>query len=278
MKKVYCIATIVVCIALFQGIAHAGGHGAYFSWGRGWPSVGFPDFLEEKYPGVQADLSLQLDHFTVGYIYDSAPTRAEYLTYRGTIGFDIACTKLTDQEIKYGSFTLPEALEGVMSDLFDATGYGFSTKHTLAYTLLNSERFKCWLGPSVRLNVNYQNPSAITGNIGTIEYSLNPWAVNLSVGGGFEGGVNCHLNCDMSLSLSTGFHYNAFGYYLKAEADTSISSLGLSQDWGGWGGEPYVFVEISLLFRSGEDLFALRSTRPTAPETPSPILTPVPTE
>lgn len=240
-------------ILLLTGPAFAGGWGPYFSWGRETPSAGFPgsgiDDTVAQLPVElrelaraameEVDIDFRFDHFTIGIMYESAPARDKLLSYRATLGLNIAKAKVTDIESPLIS-SLPPVWQGLVDQAVDVllgdvdnTGLGFSTKHTLAFGLIRNERLKWWVGPGVGFSFAYYN----------IGGPLDLEAAHLSIGGGGESGVNLHLGPGMSLAFSAGIHWNAFGYAIG------------QNDYGSfvWGNGPLYFIRTSLLFRTGPD-------------------------
>ncbi|MEW6441057.1 MAG: hypothetical protein AB1640_09005 [bacterium] len=243
-SKSFLAMVTALVLGLSSTSAFAGGWGPYFSWGRDDPSAGFPDeFLDRVDDFVprdlleDADLDFTIDHLTFGVVYDSAPSRASTINYRGTLGFDIAINSEID------SVDLPQIGEIDLNDVgldMDESGYGFTTTHTLGFGLVQTELLKWWVGPGLRFNFNYYSyEQDVLGFTADIE------AANLVIGGGLDTGVNLHLSPNLSLSLGGGFHWNAFGYVM-GDQDIDFGALA-------WGDGPFYFIQVAALFHTGPD-------------------------
>lgn len=240
MKRGPLIAsTTIFSILLLGGSALAGGWGPYFSWGRDEPSTGFPDDVidglrdigapEELIRQVEdATVDVSVNHLSFGVIYDSAPAQDKLLSYRGTLGFDIA-TSISVDQIDIAGFSINDL--GI--DLDESSNYGFSTKHTLAFGIIRNDRFKWWAGPGIGLTFDYYD----VGTPSDIKFA------NVSIGGGGETGVNIHLGQKITLCAGGGIHWRAFGFGGGSDEVGSFV----------WGNGPFYFIETSLLFRTGAD-------------------------
>ena len=259
MKRGLWIAsTAMLSLLLLGGSALAGGWGPYFCWGREEPSAGFPegaidravDEVPEEFRDLarkameQVDIDFQFDYFTIGVMYDSAPARDTFLSYRGRFGLNIAKAQVTGLSNPLIS-SLPTDWQKFINDTVDGflegaddTGLGFSTKHTLVFRLISNDVFKWWAGPGIGLTANYYNQDLdISGQ--KVEFK----AVNLSIGGGGETGVNIHLGEALTLCVGGGVHWRASGF---GGGTDEVGSLV-------WGDGPFYFIETSLLFRTGAD-------------------------
>jgi len=249
MKRAICLCLLLAVFLLGTGPCpgHADGYG-YYGWGRSWPRVGVPDFIKEQVPGVpEVEFKLRYDHYSLGYLYDSAPGTDELLSYRFNLGLDIAVARL--DRIDQGS--LPAYAQTGTTDLiaetFDALGYGLTAKFALGVGLIRREGLRVWLGPSVRLSGNYLDQKAATVQFMGIPFEIDPWGVGLSAGGGAEGGVNYRFSPELTVDLSAGFHYNVFAYY--QDVGLRLGSQSISDDSSFlWGREPFVFVQLALRF------------------------------
>jgi len=240
----------IVMLFLFSGPALAAGWGPYFSWGEEKPGTGFPtdviDFLrdlgvdEEIIRDVEAvNLDVSLTHLTFGVMYESAPAQDKLISYRGTLGFDIA-TSLSVDDVDMPSFPININDLGLSFDIGESSKVGLSTNHTLAFGIIRTDRLKWWAGPGIGLTFNYYDYS--TDLVG---FPVDAKAGNISIGGGGETGVNLHLGPGMTLCVGGGIHWRAFG--LAAGSD-EIGSLT-------WGNGPLYFIQVSLLFRTGPDRY-----------------------
>jgi hypothetical protein len=241
-------AAVILMLFLSGGPAFAGGWGPYFSWGQEKPGTGFPDdvinFLrdvgvpEDILRDVEAaDLDVSLTHLTFGVIYESAPAQDKLMSYRGTLGFDIA-TNLSVDDISIPSLPINIGDLGLNFEIGESSKYGLSTNHTLAFRIIGTDRLKWWAGPGIGLTFNYYDYS--TDLFG---FPIDAKAGNISIGGGGETGVNIHFGPMVTLSVSGGIHWRAFG--LAAGSD-DVGSLV-------WGNGPLFFIQTSLLFRNGLD-------------------------
>lgn len=237
-------AAVILGMLVSAEPALAGGWGPYFSWGREEPGTGFPhdviDFLrdigapEDLIREVEeASVDVSLNHLTFGVIYESAPARDQLLSYRGTLGFDIA-TNISVEEIDIAGFTVDDL--GI--DLDESSTFGISTKHTLAFGIIRTGLIKWWAGPGIGITFNYYNKDQqFLGE--TLDFE----AANLSIGGGGETGVNIHIGPGLTLCFGGGIHWRAFGFGGGSESLGSFV----------WGNGPLYFIETSLLFRTGPD-------------------------
>jgi hypothetical protein len=240
--RFFIVCAAVLSILLVHGSALAGGWGPYFSWGREEPSTGLPsDFIDLARGFLPdsvireleaADFDVSMNHLTFGVMYESAPAQDKLLSYRGTLGFDIAANT-TVEDITVAGFSVKDFLGFTGFDLEQNSKYGLSTNHTLAFGIIRTSRLKWWAGPGIGLTFNYYD-------IGT---ALDLKAANLSIGGGGETGVNIHLGSSMTLCLGGGIHWRAFAY---GGGGSDVGSLV-------WGNGPLYFIQTSLLFRTGRD-------------------------
>ncbi len=249
-RRIWIASAVIVTLFLSSGPAFAGGWGPYFSWGQEKPGTGFPndviDFLRDiglpedvLREVAAADVAVSLTHLTFGVMYERAPARAKLLSYRGTLGFDIA-TSLSIDNVTIPNFPIDINDLGFSFDIGESSKYGLSTNHTLAFGIIRTDRLKWWVGPGIGLTFNYYDYS--TDFLGI---PLDAKAGNISIGGGGETGVNIHLGPGMTLCVGGGIHWRAFG--LAAGSD-DVGSLV-------WGNGPLYFIQVSLLFRTGPDRY-----------------------
>ncbi len=217
----------------------------YYSWSRGWPSVGVPDFLKDQVPGFE-DLKVDLcyDHFALGYLYDGADTPDDLFGWRFNLGVDLALAGLqgTNASVSFGS-----VVQDVTTNLFDAVGIGITTKLAYGIGIYRTNTIRVWAGPSVAVTADYLIQGTTSLEEGPFLYEANPWGVSVSAGGGVEAGIRYRVSSEVTLDFSTGFHYNFFGLYqdarlkLNGEPLDSDSSFLIGQ-------EPYVFVQLAVGF------------------------------
>jgi hypothetical protein len=263
-KGSFILATVLAIVAI-HGSAFGGGWGPYFSWGRDEPSAGLPDFMIDRMrvagwsstlieAARAVDIDMKLDHLTFGVLYDSAPSQDKLLSYRATLGFDVVPNFSFESVDVPGVGTFDISGFGSAGIDLDKTGYGFTTTHTLGFGIVRTETLKWWVGPGIRLNINHYDLQ------GSFE------AANLSIGGGGETGVNIHVSPDISLCLAGGIHWNAFGY---AAGTGDIGSFV-------WGDGPFYFVQVGVLFHTGEDKEAWQRAITPQPQPEPSVLTPLP--
>jgi len=223
----------------------------FYSWGRGWPSVGVPDFLKEQVPAFQ-DLKVDLcyDHFSMGYLYDGASATGDRFGWRFNLGVDIALagTQGSNASVLFGS----SLVEEVGSSLFDAVGLGFTTKLAYGIGIFQTRKVRIWAGPSAALTANYLIQGSTSLQQGSLLYEARPWGVSLSLGGGLEAGVRWGVSEEVTLDLSTGFHYNFFGLYQDARLKLSGTSVESDTSFL-LGQEPHVFVQMAVRFKMTGD-------------------------
>ena len=248
MKSKSCFCFLVLGFLLIPARPSLGDGYGFYSWGRGWPKVGVPDFIKDQLPGLpDVEFELQLDHYTLGYLYDSAPGRDQWISYRFNLGVDIAVASLGSVDLGSAPVSALTGYTKLISDSFDAVGYGLMTKFTVGFGLVRSERLRLWVGPSVRLAGNYLDQQATTVEINSFPFEINPWAVSLSAGGGLEGGVNYRFGPELTVDLSVGFHYNVFACY--QDVGLRVGSQPVAEDSSFLlGREPYVYVQLALRF------------------------------
>jgi hypothetical protein len=246
MKKYLNLFWTVVAVLLLMPVdGFCEGYG-FYSWGRGWATVGVPGEVEDLVPEFKdLEIDLRHDHFNFGYMYDGAPTPEDRFGWRFTVGLDIVVAKFEGTNAPGG---LGFGLDTISSDLYDTVGFGFAAKGTYGYGFVRKERLRVWAGPAVRLSANYVDPKSTSSQEGFLTVEVDPRGVIMSFGGGFEGGVRYKVSPDMTFDFSTGFLYNFFGNY----QDTNLKINGQSPpDTGSsflMGQEPFLFVQIALRF------------------------------
>ena len=249
-KKNNILAVAFLFFLLIPVSALCEGYG-FYSWSRSWPTVGVPGFLEDQLPALKdIEIELLYDHFTIGYLYDSADSPEDRFNWRFSFGIDVALARFEKMKGAENLTVTLLAYEELYSKLFDATGFGFNTKLACGYGLVRTDKLRVWIGPSVRINVNYFDPGASTVEINSVPVEIDPWGVNLSAGGGIEGGVTYQLFPRLTLDLSSGFLYNFFAYY--QDSGFKFGSASFEDDHAFfYGQEPLVFVQLALLFKFG---------------------------
>jgi len=243
-RKGWLLAAAAALLLLLPPRAFSANFG-YYSWGRGWPSVGVPDFLKEYAPGLE-DLKVDLcyDHFSLGYLYDGASPSGRRFGWRYNLGLDIAVSTLQGSST---SSTYGSILQDLSSQFFDAMGFGFSTKLAYGMGIYQNGTVRVWAGPSVRLAADYIAQPTTTVHYGSIRYDATPWGISLSFGGGAEAGVTWAVSPSVTLDLGAGFHYNFFGYYQDARLRADLKPVDGDASFL-MGQEPYVFVQAALRF------------------------------
>ncbi len=264
MKSILPLAVITALLTILTpNTAVAGGWGPYFGWGYETQNTGLPEMaidaaviLAELYaptdptigPRVRAaaedaSIGLNLHHFTLGVMYDSAPKREKLFSYRATLGLDIAYLKTGDIDLDIDIPYYPGDLlqEQIFGGLDKNTLYGISSKHALAFSLVRNARLKWWAGPSLGLKINYRRMDMW---IPAAQFSIHHVG-NAGIGGGAETGINIHISPDMSLCLTGGFHWYAFAFGAATGDFTNGSFV--------WGNGPYFFIQTAILFHTGKD-------------------------
>jgi hypothetical protein len=256
-QRLWIVSQVTLTLVLLTGPAFAGGWGPYFSWGQEKASTGFPGVVidalrdlglpENVIQDVEAaDVDVSLNHLTFGVMYESAPARDKLMSYRGTLGFDIA-TSLSVDDVSIPSLPIDIDGLGLSFEIDESSKYGLSTNHTLAFGIIRTDRLKWWVGPGIGLTANYYDYSTDLYGI-----PIDAKAGNISIGGGGETGVNLHLGPGMTLCVGGGIHWRAFAYGGGAE---DVGSLV-------WGNGPLYFVQVSLLFRTGPDRYHQDASEP----------------
>ncbi len=250
-KRTHWFCGVIAALLLLPAEALCDGYG-FYGWGRGWPSIGVPDAVEDIAPEFKdLEIDLRHDHFTIGYLYDSASTPEERFGWRFNFGVDIVVTNFDGMSgpnlggIGFG-------FDDMASNLYDATGYGFAAKFAYGIGVLRTDRVRVWVGPSVRLNADYVDQKSDSFTQGPLSVEMDPWGIIMSVGGGIEAGVRYNIASDVSLDFSTGFHYNFFGYYQDTNLKINSQSVGSDNSFF-TGDEPFVFVQIALRFDFSKD-------------------------
>lgn len=241
---------VVVALLLSPAEALCDGYG-FYSWGRGWPSVGVPGAFKDVAPLFKdLELDLRHDHYTFGYLYDGASTKEDRFGWRFNFGLDIVTTNLQGTS---GSSTVGIAVDALSSDIYDTIGYGFAVKGAYSVGIYRTDRVRLWVGPSVRLNADYVDLKSASFQEGSISVEVDPWGIIMSLGGGIEGGVRYDVSPDLRLDLSTGFHYNFFGFYEKTNLKINSQALGSDDSSFLTGQEPFLFVQLALHFDFNKD-------------------------
>lgn len=248
-RRILWFCAVMVAILLIPAQGSCDGYG-FYGWGRGWPTIGVPGALEDMVPEFKdLEIDLRHDHFTLGYMHDTASTREDRFGWRFNLGLDIVVTKFEGTSAIGG---LDFGIEALSSDLYDAIGYGFATKLAYGIGIVRTDRVRVWAGPSVRLNANYVDQKAASFEEMGLSIEVDPWGIIMSLGGGLEGGVRYDIGTDLSIDVSTGFHYNFFGYY--QDSNLKINAQSLEEDRSFFTGqEPFVFVQLALGFNFSAD-------------------------
>ncbi len=247
-KRNHWLFGVIVMLLLLPAEALCEGYG-FYSWGRGWPSIGVPGEVEDLVPEFKdLEVDLRHDHFCFGYMYDGASTPEDRFGWRFNFGLDIVVTKFEGSNAPSG---LGFGIDTFSSDIYDTVGFGFALKGAYGYGFVRKERVRVWAGPSVRLNANYVDAKSVSVQEGLFSFEADPKGVILSLGGGIEGGVRYVATKDLTLDFSTGFHYNFFGSYQDLNA--KVNGLSVQDDSFLYGGEPFLFFQIALRFDFSRD-------------------------
>lgn len=261
------IPVIAAAACLAAGPLFAGGWGPHFSWSHDIPNTGIPGVVQDKvvqYAGAyltsaelitlqasmeEASLRFEMDHISFGALYDSAPARDQLSSIRLAFGVDFAISgKLTETPgIRTGNPVVDQYIHdniGYVGSLLDSTGYGGTFTFTYAFSPVRNDLLKWWVGPCVRINGNYYPLDVSVPAFGTLQHGGS-----VALGGGVETGVNFHVTPSLSLGITGGFLWNAYGIGAAVEdAAGSVSSGSFF-----WGDGPMFLVQVSALFHTGED-------------------------
>jgi len=267
------IPVIAAAACLAAGPLFAGGWGPYFSWSHAIPNTGIPGFLQDEallqakntglFTNAQlntlrasleaASLTYELDHFSFGAIYDSAPARDQLWNIRLSMGVNFAVNgKITGTpEVITGNPTVdaiaaPYIRQGIgyVGSLLDTTGYGGTFTFTFGLSPVRNDLMKWWVGPCVRINGNYYPLDVSVPTFGTLQHGGS-----VALGGGIETGVNFHVTPSLSLGLTGGFLWNAYG--IGAAVENSVGDVSSGSFF--WGDGPMFLLQVSALFHTGED-------------------------
>jgi len=172
----------------------------------------------------------------IGLSYDSNIARDEPFNYRFKVGFRLGKRDYDDDE----EIVIPRETDSQDPDEIPLrfkpetkTLNGFTFHQTLGYGLLRDESYRFWVGPSMRLNVDWQN---IITNLDTID---------VSVGGGPELGINYHINKRISLSGSIAYNF----MYLSQSFETT----GEDRDFDGY--QHLLGITFTVFWRTEDDFF-----------------------
>jgi len=261
------IPALAAAALLAAGPARAGGWGPYFSWSHDMPTTGVPGLVQDeillqatKYlPPAQlsilrasmeaASLQFELDHLSFGVLYDSAPSRDQLFSFRWSAGPDFALGgKVTGTpDIVTGNSWVDQYIRdasGYVGSLLDTTGYGGTVEFAFAIAPVRSRILKWWLGPCVRFNGNYYPLDARVPTFGVLKHGGS-----VAIGGGLETGVNVHVSSLLSLGITGGFLWNAYGIGAAVEGPAGDLTSGSFF----WGDGPMFMVQVSTLFHTGDD-------------------------
>jgi len=263
----FLIPVIVVAAAMAPGPARAGGWGPYVSWSHDMPKTGFPDWVIEAVspsldpvlrPVIESamrgtELKFEQDHVSFGVIYDSAPSRDKLFNFRMTLGADFA-VKGSITDLTFPGTGIPfvddyvGSAAGYLDTLLDTTGYGGTLQFTFGFAPIRHEILKWWLGPTVRFNGNYHTAD-IPVSYGPIPVGRLKHGGTVALGGGVETGLNFHVSSFLSIGLTGGFLWNAYGLGAALEDSSGEISSGTMV----WGDGPMFLLQFSALFHTGGD-------------------------
>jgi len=227
------------------------------------PTTGFPEWVVETLDSSLqsalrgSELKFEQSHISFGVIYDSAPSRDKLFNFRMTLGVDFVIDGNIDQLSLVSTGDPPtdssvrEYADVVLGNLLDTTGYGGTLKFTFGFSPIRTPLLKWWLGPCIHINGNYRNADIPIAPIPI----LLPQGAHLkhggsvAIGGGIETGVNIHATSFMSVGLSFGFLWNAYGLGAGLEDRSGEISSGAIV----WGDGPMFLLQVSALFHTGAD-------------------------
>ena len=268
IKSRFLIPLIAAAMVLSSVPVHAGGWGPYFSWSRDIPKTGFPGLVQDevielvKQSGVpdelitllensmnDMELKFNQDHISFGVLYDSAPSRDKLFNFRMNLGVDFAVSgDVTDVSFPSTGYAWVDelALRGgdYVGSLLDSTGYGGTLQFTFGFAPIRTQLLKWWLGPTIRINGNYFPLDVSVPEFGNLKHGGT-----VALGGGIESGVNFHVTSFMSIGVTGGFLWNAYGLGAAVEDANQAVSDGTFF----WGDGPMFLVQVSVLFHTGDD-------------------------
>ncbi len=244
-RKIFSISIALLWTLLLPAFAFGDGYG-FYNWSRSWPTISAPDFLKDLIPvdiipEIAPEIEFDYDHFTAGYMYVRPTTPEDLIEYRFTCGFDVAVAKFKSSEPELAGY------QDLYTEAFDAVGYGLATKFSVGIGLVRTESLRIWIGPAIGVNLNYSMSKKIEKEILNTPLESEPRGITLSLGGGLEIGMNYKINSELSVDMSTGFHYHVLGSY--QDVRMKINSEPINDDASFFmGQEPMVFVQIGFCF------------------------------
>jgi hypothetical protein len=129
-------------------------------------------------------------------------------------------------------------------------------KFTFGFSPIRTQLLKWWLGPCLYISGNYHSADIpIPDFAGLIPDNLRlKYGGTIRIGGGVESGVNFHVTSFMSLGITGGFLWNAYGMGAYAEVVNPITGA-TGPEYGAmvWGDGPMFLIQISALFHTGGD-------------------------
>lgn len=210
MKKL-CGALFVAFLVAVSGTSHAVGLGASLEVSGGSGELNFDDPLLD-------DTNVDTGAVGLNFVLDTSPLRGP-LSYRLNVGFEsMAMTTSSEQSGDEVTFQLG----GIVLD------------NTLAFSVLQSERVKLWLGPQLRLAAySGETDEDVLGE--KIEVDFTGVGIGLGFGGNFAVGRN------MCLAGTLGYRYTSY----SGETDW----LGETNDMSG--NSSVVFLNFAFMFLPG---------------------------
>jgi hypothetical protein len=208
MRSVRSSATSLIAAALLialpaTGFAEGWGINFTYDWGKG--DITRDDGL------VHHDV--ESETFGGGISYDPNVSKDRLLNYRVDVNFEY----------------LSQTYDGATP----ARGGGMSVNQALGFGIVRNERFRLWIGPSIRL--------AVAGLTVESTPERKPW--DFQFGFGPMIGFNYNLGHRFATSLTTGYQY---ALHLTA-SDIPLTNFS--------GGHHRVFAGLTFLYRSADDRF-----------------------
>ncbi|MDP6980007.1 MAG: hypothetical protein QF570_15615 [Myxococcota bacterium] len=225
---------LVAAVAILSGSqpALAGGYGV--SLESEWTSSRIDDAIPSNEGRVDRDFDQHMGG--IGFSYDGNVARDEPWNYRVKVGYRIGRREFDkDPTIRVERRTDQEDVDEELIEFKqkNETIHAFTLHQTVGYGFIREKNYRAWAGPSVRLNVDFHNPTT------------NLDIVNVSIGGGPEIGVNQHITDRLSVSLTASYNF----MYL---AET-FQLTGPDREFDGY--QHMGAVAITLFWRSEDDVF-----------------------
>lgn len=175
----------------------------------------------------------------IGFSYDTNVARDAPWNYRFRVGMRYGKRDFDQHDTIFVGRRIEEEDpdEKVLSyDPKTDTLFGFTLHQTIGYGLLRNESLRLWAGPSLRLDVEWQN------------LVTNLDSVDVSIGAGPELGINYHVSDRISLAGSVAYDF------MYAKETFQVDGPNRQLD----GYEHIVSAAITIFWRTEDDRFEAR--------------------